>query len=452
MILHIDMNSYFATCEQQANPFLRGKPIAVGGDPRSFHKGEISRSRTLIVAASKEAKKRGVKSVMPSWEAVKICPELIFVPGDHVKYKWITDKFLEIFKSYSPNLEIFSIDEVFLEINSHEYNTNGTNANTNKVDNAVKIAKEIKLRLRKEVGEWMTCSIGIAENKLLAKLASDLKKPDGLVIINEKNKEKILNSIELTDFCGIGKRIEVRLNKMGIFTVKQLKNCSYVNLTKEFKSYGHKLYLMARGEDNSEVVPYYLLPDEKSMGHNFTLPKDVWDLKEIKTVILQLSEKLGRRLRRKNFVAKCVTLLLRYSFNVAGEIPAFANASAGRSESRLRYGKPNFHHFHKQKKVSYWINDGYEIYKIAENILESWKDSQSVRMIGVSVSCLTKINQISCLEKDNKLKRVLNASDKINNKFGENTIFRGAYLKAEKSKILMPKALKSPVSFMRRND
>ncbi len=407
--------------------------MAIGGDPRSFHNGEISRSRTLIVAASKEAKKRGVKSVMPSWEAVKICPELIFVPGDHIKYKWITDKFLEIFKSYSPILEIFSIDEAFLEIaNLHELSTNITDGRN--FDRAIKIAKEIKLRLKKEVGEWMTCSIGIAENKLLAKLASDLKKPDGLVIIDENNKEKILDSIELTDFCGIGKRIEARLNRMGIFTVKQLKNCSYINLTKEFKSYGHKLYLMARGEDNSEVVPYYLLPDEKSMGHNFTLPKDVWDLKEIKSVILQLSEKLGRRLRRKNFVAKCMTLLLRYSFY----------------EKNIGY--VSFHHFHKQKKVSYWINDGYEIYKITEKILQSWKDNQSVRMIGVAVSCFSKINQISCLEKDNKSKRILKASDKINNKFGENTIFRGAYLKAGKSKILMPKALKSPVSFMRRND
>lgn len=434
LILHIDMNSYFATCEQQANPFLRGKPVAVGGDPRSFHKGEISRSRTLIVAASKEAKKRGVKSVMPSWEAVKICPELIFVPGDHIKYKWITDKFLEIFKSYSPILEIFSIDEAFIDVTKTEKLFGG----------AEKIAKEIKFRLKKEVGEWMTCSIGIAKNKLLAKLASDLKKPDGLVIIDENNKEKILNSIELTDFCGIGKRIEARLNKIGIFTVRQLKNCSYINLTKEFKSYGHKLYWMARGEDNSEVVPYYLLPDEKSMGHNFTLPKDVWDLKEIKTVILQLSEKLGRRLRRKNFAAKCVSLLFRYSLYSADEIHE--------SRLRLKNGKPNFHHFHKQKKVNYWINDGYEIYKIAIKILKNWKDDKSIRMIGVAVSCFSKVNQISCLEKDNKLKRILKASDKINNKFGENTIFRGAYLKAEKSRILMPKALKSPVSFMRRSN
>ncbi|MFA6296693.1 MAG: DNA polymerase IV [Patescibacteria group bacterium] len=447
IILHIDMNSYFATCEQQANPFLRGKPIAVGGPPSSstFAKscwtsagksgGEFSRRNLLIVAASKEAKLRGVKSVMPSWEAVKICPELIFVPGDHIKYKWITDKFLEIFKSYSPILEIFSIDEVFLELtNLHECLTDTNCTNEDNVDCAVKIAKEIKLRLKKEIGEWMTCSIGIAKNKLLAKLASDLKKPDGLIIINDENKEKILNSIELTDFCGIGKRIEARLNGMGIFTVKQLKSCSYINLTKQFKSYGHKLYLMARGEDNSEVLPYYLLPDEKSMGHNFTLPKDVWDLKEIKNVILQLSEKLGRRLRRKNFVAKCVTLLLRYSFYEKNS------------------GYASFHHFHKQKKVSYWINDGYEIYKVAEKILESWKDNQSVRMIGVSVSCLSKMDQISCLEKDNKLKNVLKASDKINNKFGENTIFRGGYLQAEKSRILMPKALKSPVSFMRRND
>ena len=307
IIFHIDMNSYFATCEQQANPHLRGKPVAVGGDPRAFYSGGSSRSSMMIVAASKEAKVLGVKSVMPSWEALRICPELIFVSGDHAKYKCITEEFLKIFESYSSLLEIFSIDEAFLDVTDVMDRFGGVK----------EIAKGIKKRLREEVGDWMTCSVGIAENKLLAKLASGLQKPDGLVMIDDKNKDEILNKIELTDFCGIGRRIETRLNNMGICTVKQLRKCCYQDLIKEFKSYGHKLYLMARGEDNSKVVPYWYLKDEKSMGHNFTLPKDIWKLEEIKAVILQLSERVGRRLRRGGFGGRCVSLVLRYSFHNA---------------------------------------------------------------------------------------------------------------------------------------
>ena len=430
-ILHIDMNSYFATCEQQSNPHLRGKPIAVGGDPRLFYSGQISRVGTIIVAASKEAKARGVKSVMPSWEALKICPDLIFVSGDHAKYKWVTDKFLKIFESYSPVLEIFSIDEAFLELaNTRECPTATNSANS--FDEAVRVAKEIKKRLKSEIGEWMTCSIGIAENKLLAKLASDMQKPDGLVIINKKNKYEILNKIELTDFCGIGKRIEKRLNKMGISSVKQLRKCPYNKLIKEFKSYGHKLYLMARGEDNSRVVPYFEMEDEKSMGHNYTLPKDLWDKEDIKAIILQLSEKVGRRLRRGGFVGGCVTLVLRYSFENKNE----------------EFSRAQFRHFHKQKRVKYFFNDGYEIYKIACNILEQWKDRQKIRMIGISVSKLCRSEQLTCLDEIKKQKRILKACDKINDRYGESTVFRGGVMQARK--FGDRKAVNRPISFMKR--
>ena len=193
-ILHIDMNSYFATVEQQANPLLRGKPIAVSGRPNI---------QSVVATASYEAKKYGVKSGMNTWEAKKLCPFLIFIPGDPNKYIDITGRLIKIFKSYTPLVEIFSIDEVFLDL-SHASSR------------AQEIALEIKVRIRREIGDKMTCSIGVASNKFLAKLASEKKKPDGLTIVTPETLDEILLSSKLDDFCGIGRRILARLSDIRI--------------------------------------------------------------------------------------------------------------------------------------------------------------------------------------------------------------------------------------------
>ncbi|MBI2593598.1 hypothetical protein HYW44_03070, partial [Candidatus Daviesbacteria bacterium] len=217
----------FATVEQQANPRLRGKPIGVSGGDRL--------TRTVIGAASVEAKLRGVKTGMRIPEALKLCPDLILVRGDSDKYLSVTKKFLNILKSYSDKLEIFSIDEVFLEIRSQPSAVS--------YQPLLQLAEDIKSRIRKEAGEWITVSIGISYNKMLAKLAGSLYKPDGLVgIFDEQSAMWVLDRVELDEVCGIGPRIKDRLNNMGVFNFVQLRKVPLPLLLASFKSYGQVFY------------------------------------------------------------------------------------------------------------------------------------------------------------------------------------------------------------------
>lgn len=292
-ILHIDFNSYFATVEQQANPRLRGKPVGVTGGDRL--------KRTVLGAASVEAKRFGVKTGMQIWEAKKLCPQIILVKGDSDKYLAVTKKFLSILKDYSPNMEVFSIDEVFIEL---------------KIGEAIKTAQDIKKRIRAKIGEWMRCSIGISYNKLIAKLASSLQKPDGLVVIHDQAEAiKTLDQIELDEICGIGVRIKKRLNNMGVFKFKQLRKVPLEALLASFKSYGQVLYNMARGIDHSEVIPFYEKEEVKSVGHRHTIDHDTNDAAEIKQILLKLTELIARRLRGKKLLGKTVSCWYRSALN-----------------------------------------------------------------------------------------------------------------------------------------
>jgi DNA polymerase IV len=282
VIMHIDMNSYFASVEQQVNPSLRGKPIAVGGP---------NEGRTVIAAASIEAKRFGVKSGMNIYQARKICPNLIFVQGNYSRYADFTNRIFYIFRRYTPILEIFSIDEAFLDVT--------TTLKT--FENAIRASKEIKLAIRKEVGDWLSCSVGIAPNKLIAKLASDLKKPDGLVVVRKENIQKLLNYIELDELCGIGSKTKRNLLSMGIDTIGKLGKTPVEVLVRRFGKMGLVLHCMGKGEDESPVVPYYEIPEPKSMGHSYTLPEDTADKNIIWSTLLKLSEQVGRRLRAEHF-------------------------------------------------------------------------------------------------------------------------------------------------------
>ena len=294
-ILHVDFNSYFATVEQQANPRLRGKPVGVTGGDRM--------KRTVLGAASVEAKKFGVKTGMQIWEARKLCPQIILVAGDSDKYLEVTKRFLNILKDYSPYLEVFSIDECFLEL-PHSVIARSPRRPRNDV---VKIALSIKSRIQTEIGEWITCSIGISYNKLMAKLAGSLYKPDGLVMIeDQKAASFILDRVPLDEICGIGGRIKARLNKLGIFNFKQLRAVPLNILLFEFKSYGKFLYDAARGIDYSKVLPFYEKEEVKSIGHRHTISYDTADLQEIKQILLKLSEMIAARLRAKNLLGKTV--------------------------------------------------------------------------------------------------------------------------------------------------
>jgi len=394
-ILHIDFNSFFATVEQQANPRLRGKPIGVTGGDRM--------ERTVIGAASIEAKHFGVKTGMHLYDAKRLCPEIILVRGDSDKYLEVTKKFLNIIKDYSPYVEMFSIDEVFIELKNAAVG-----------NSALGVALIIKNRIREEIGEWMRVSIGISYNKLMAKLASNLQKPDGLVVIsNQKQAIQILDQIELNEICGIGLRIKKRLNNMGVFSFKDLRLVPLKALLASFKSYGQTLYNMSRGIDNRPILPFFEKEEVKSIGHRHTLSHDTNDQEEIKQLLLKLTELVARRLRAKKLVGRTVSVWYRNSLKVDG----------GFTGDGMQMTMP-------------YTSDGIEIFRASWKIFHSIWTGDKIRMVGVSISNLKPQNpqNLSLLPETIREEVIIKALDKINDKFGEFTLQRGTLLGTSKIK------------------
>ncbi|KKQ34634.1 MAG: polymerase IV protein [Microgenomates group bacterium GW2011_GWA2_37_6] len=377
-ILHIDFDSYFASCEQQFDVSLRGKPIGV----------TATNGRTCIIAASREAKKFGVKNVTRVWEAKKICPQIITVPAHFEKYWEITQAFLDICKDYSPYVELFSLDEVFIDISLTE----------NLFGGRLEIVRKIKERIKEEIGEYVTVSVGLSYNKLLAKLASGMNKPDGFVQIEEKDIEQIYSQVRLIDFCGIGERVAVRLNKIGIYTPLQLRAASLDTLILEFKDVeGHFLKNLGLGEDDSEVIPYYLPSETKSVGRNYCLPKNEYDQRLILQNVYELCEEVGIKLRRLNKKARTIGLYLNG-----------ANS------------------FHGRKTLPDYIDSGQDIFGLCKLLYDEW-DVVMVRQIGIWAGNLQNAENLtlSLFESSNKSSKIQKVMDEINDRFGDHTIRNG---------------------------
>src|SRR3989344_4554681 len=235
IILHIDMNSYFASVEQQANPHLRGLPVGI-----CEHLGGI------IIAPSVEAKRLGIKLGTTVWDAKKIYPKIVLLPVDPDKYRHVTAAFLRILMDYTDEVERASIDEAFADLTgvARDY------------DDALFLGLEIKQRLRQEVGEWVSCSIGIGPNKLVAKIAADLGEGDinRIFVVRPDDIQTLYQRLKLTDVPGIGLRLARALGKLGIFTLRQLANYSLENLLNQFGIWGFVLHEMANFQDNAPVV------------------------------------------------------------------------------------------------------------------------------------------------------------------------------------------------------
>ena len=289
VILHVDMNAFFASVEQQCNPELRGQPIAV-----------IGTGRTVVTTASYEARKFGVKTGMNTWQARQACPQLIFVVGDNRKYADTSTKIVAMMRQYTPLVEVFSIDEAFLDVTG----------SLSLFGSAETIAYRLKAQIRHELG--LTCSIGIAPNKLLAKLASDMHKPDGLTIIRPERVAEILERLPVKELCGIGKKVEKQLADLNIFTCGQLGRTPVDRLKRRFGVSGERLVMMGRGIDDLPVIAPGDEDEVKSVGHSMTLVQDVSGREALAKYILQLAEMVGRRARRYHVTGKTVHLTIRY--------------------------------------------------------------------------------------------------------------------------------------------
>jgi len=377
IILHIDMDAFFISVEQRDNPALRGKPAAVCG----------SLSRSVVTSATYEARPYGIRAGMPTQEAKRRCPQLILVEGNHSKYTETASRIFSILKEYTPLVEVASIDEAYLDITQSLLLYKSSSH----------IAQLIKNQIRKK--EQLTCSIGVAPNKLLAKLGSRLKKPDGLMVIKKGEVENVLRDLPVSKLNGIGPKLTDELNSMSILTCGQLGKFPVSVLSKRFGVIGERLHEMGLGLDDSSVVPFDEEEDAKSISHSVTLEEDTSDPDILKKVLLQLSEKVSRRMRREGFFGKRIAITVRYS---------------------------DFFTFSKQKTLSKWMNSGNEIFKLASEIFESIPHPKPIRLLGVGVSVLKKEGcQLDLFEKREKRDNLLKAMDRVNERFGDWTLTWG---------------------------
>jgi DNA polymerase-4 len=374
LILHIDMDAFFISVEQRDNSSLRGKPAAVCG----------SLSRSVVTSATYEARPYGIRAGMSIQEAKKRCPQLILVKGDHSKYTETAARIFSILKEYTPLVEVASIDEAYLDITQSLL----------LFQSPLLIAQSIKDQIRESEG--LTCSIGVAPNKLLGKLGSALKKPDGLVVIQKGDVRGILKDLPVSKLYGIGPKLTDALNSIGIFTCGQLGKFPVSVLSKRFGVVGERLHEMGLGLDDNPVVPFDEEEEAKSISHSVTLEKDTSDVNMLRKVLMQLSERVSRRMRKEGFYGKRIAITVRYS---------------------------DFFTFSKQKTLPKWMNSGNEIFRQAFEIFESISHPKPIRLLGVGVSLLKKEGcQLGLFEKREKKDNLLKAMDCVNERFGDWTL------------------------------
>lgn len=281
------MDAFYASVEQMDNPELKGKPIAVGG----------SKERGVVAAASYEARKFGVRSAMPSSQAYKNCPHIIFVKPRFERYKEISSKIREIFSRYTDLIEPLSLDEAYLDVTENKKN----------IYFATQIAIEIRKAIKEEIG--LTASAGVSFNKFLAKIASDENKPDGLTVITPDQAPKFIEGLDIQKFFGIGKVTAQKMMQKGIFTGADLKNKDLDFLVKHFGKSGKYYYHMVRLEDNRRVNPNRI---RKSIGVENTFFDDIFDEQEIIEKLNKLSVELARRMQKSKAKGKTLTLKVKF--------------------------------------------------------------------------------------------------------------------------------------------
>lgn len=386
-ILHIDFDSFFASVEQEDNPKLRNKPIGV----------TAAHSRTAIIAASKEAKKMGVRGGDSYWNARKVCPQLITTPANFTRYFEISKKFIQICRLYSPFLEVFSIDELFLDITTTAKLFGG-------VDNLI---SRLKNHIKKDMGEIITVSVGVSYNKMLAKMASGMDKPNGVTKITPENVDNIYAKASLTDVCGIGFRIEKRLKMLGIKTLLDLRAIPLPALIAEFGPHeANFLKNVSLAIDTTPICHFGHSIETKSVGRNYCLPKNETNKRVILQTIFELLEEVGIKLRKLRKKSRSIGVYLRGDTSVGGH-----------------------------KTVQFYVDTGKEMFDIlfASGLLGSITSMQYVRQISVWAGFLQNEDAISLslfeCPQQNQLQKTIDA---INKTHGDHTIRNGFLLYSDK--------------------
>ena len=341
-VLHIDMDAFFSSVEEKRHPGLAGKPVVVGGEGDPTKRGVVS-------TASYEARKFGIHSAMPLRTAHKLCPDAIFLPVDYEEYSRVSEEVKAILSNFSPIMEDVGIDEAFLDISSIDRPSE-------------EIAKEIKERIKEETG--LTCSIGIAPNKLLAKMASDMQKPDGLTIIVEDDIRSRIWPLSVRKLWGVGPETEAYLKKMGIQTVGNLASISLDRLIEEFgQSYGRYLYEASRGIDESPLVTHW---EPKSISRETTFQRDVDNWQVIAKTLAELTKEVVINMKEEGYQGRTITLKIRFN---------------------------DFKTYTRAKTLNKHTDSEEEIRKAAFDCLGRFQLKKKVHLIGVRISHLKKVGE-----------------------------------------------------------
>lgn len=374
-IMHVDMDAFFASVEQFDHPEYRGKALIVGGQS----------DRGVVSTCSYEARQFGVHSAMSMVEARKRCPHAIFVNGRMSRYAEVSASIMNIFKEFSPCIEPLSIDEAFLDLTGMD----------NIVGDIAKLGREIKDKIKKETG--LTASVGIAPNKFLAKLASDLEKPDGLVIIPEEEAEKIIAPLSVRRIFGIGEKAEKGLLQLGITTIGQLAGCEPKFLKKVLGNNADTIHLLAQGKDERPVECFHEI---KSIGKETTFAVDLTNSAERHSELLDLCEQVGWRVRNRGVAGHTVTLKVKYA---------------------------SFKTITRSATVEVPVSLDEEIFVIINRLADQVAWTEPVRLLGVSLSKLVPAGGEPLLAMaDDAVMRKRNAVlDSLKNRFGEKIIKRG---------------------------
>lgn len=374
VIFHVDMNSFYASVEMAHNPKLKGKPLAVAGNPEE-RKG-------IIVTSSYEARAKGVKTTMPLWEAKKLCPELIVVRPNFERYRETSRKIFRLLAKITPMIEPVSIDEGYMDVTDHPVHP-------------LQLAKNIQRQLLDELD--IPCSIGIGPNKFLAKTASDMKKPLGITVLRIRDLPKKLWPLPIHKMYGVGEKTAEKLKKINIHTIGDLAKADVYTVSQLLGINGERLINRANGRDPRPVDPDSV-NEFKSIGNSQTLPHDTTDLEEMLQILSQLTDRVEERLKRRELKGKTVQLMIRYN---------------------------NRKTITRSRKLEQFIDDKETILSIIKDLLDEHWSGEPVRLLGVTVQDLLEkehvVEQLDLftyqeVEKKVKIEKTV---EQLKEKFGE---------------------------------
>ncbi|MDB6090801.1 MAG: polymerase [Gammaproteobacteria bacterium] len=376
-VLHVDMDAFYASVEQLDDPTIAGKPVIVGG----------TGGRGVVAAASYEVRKYGVHSAMPMSTALRLCPHAVCVQPRMQRYKEVSGQVFSVFEAVTPLVQGLSLDEAFLDVT----------ASQELLGDAVTIARRIRTRIRELTG--LTASVGVASNKLVAKIASDLGKPDGLVIVPEERIREVLDPLSVRRLPGLGRKTGAKVEAAGIHTLAELRNASDRVLRPLFGRYTQRVRERAAGLDDRPVLPDR---EEKSLSAEDTFGQDIGDVRLLQAELTRIAGLACERLRHKQLMAGCIGVKIR---------------------------RGDFVTFTRQRAVAPPTHDGRTIASVARELLGRWlaaAPGAKLRLLGVVLSDLSPASQLGLFEDTPPHTTRLDAAlDEARARFGSGALRRG---------------------------